>query len=371
MMRSTGTGVLLFFFLGMISFLAGCEDTIDHPEGGGRDLTHIPYKPVAYVPVIPDSFPALEQPFDNPMTIEGIHLGRNLFFDPILSIDSTVSCSSCHQPDQLFTDGRAFSTGVNGTTPRSSMSLINVGFQYRGLFWDGRSPTLELQSLHPVEDPIEMGESWPNVERKLREHASYPELFRSAFGIPHSGLITRDLVAKALAQFERSLISGGNSKYDRFARLEIFLEEDEYNGYLMFFDLDDNIPDAECGHCHNAPLFASDGFFNNGIQSSPDWFGFTDLGRGKVTGRQEDNGMFKPPSLRNIVFTAPYMHDGRFETLEEVVEHYNAGGQPSPNKNAFLYPLNLTEQQKRDLVAFLHTLTDSTAITNPAFQNPF
>jgi cytochrome c peroxidase len=351
--------------------LSRCHDSIDIDNVGLNDLTHIPYQPVPYSPLIPEGFPALEQPEDNLMTIDGIRLGRKLFYDPILSIDSTISCSSCHQQFGSFTDKLAVSPGVNGMTLRSSMSLINVGFHYHGLFWDGRSSNLEEQALVPVEDPTEMGESWENVEKKLRAHSDYPAEFRKAFGIEGSSMITGELAAKAIAQFERSLISGGNTRYDRFIRGEIVLNENETNGYLMFFDFDPTIPDAECGHCHNAPLFATNDYFNNGLQVSEDFESFPDKGLGLVTGKASDNGKFKAPTLRNLVFTAPYMHDGRFQTLEEVVEHYNSGGKYSPNKNSLLYPLHLTETQKADLIAFILTLTDSTTLSNETFQNPF
>lgn len=358
--------ILLFTGFGLLS----CHDTINSPDTGD-DLTHIPFEPVIFMPEVPENFPALEQPSDNLMTVDGIRLGRKLFYDPILSIDSTVSCASCHQPSGSFTDNLAISPGVAGNTSRSSMSLINIGFHYHGLFWDGRSASLEAQALIPVEDPIEMGENWDNVELKLKAHKDYPEDFRRAFGISNSSEITSELAAKALAQFERSLISGGNTRYDRFIRGEILLEENEYNGYLMFFDKDQSIPDAECGHCHNEPLFATNDYFNNGLQESPDLFGFPDKGLGLFSGKPSDNGKFKAPSLRNLAFTAPYMHDGQFSTLEEVVEHYNSGGKPSPNKNALIYPLNLTESQKSDLIAFILTLTDTSFNSNPDYQNPF
>lgn len=351
--------------------LLGCTDTISNPIDPEDDLTSIPYTPVPYNPTIPEGFPALEQPADNRMTHDGIRLGRKLFFDPILSIDSTISCSSCHLPEQSFTDGTAFSTGVNGTTPRSSMSLINVGFHPRGFFWDGRSQTLEDQAHLPVEDPIEMGEMWEHVVDKLKAHPDYPADFRKAFGIESKTMINRDLATKAIAQFERSIISGGNTRYDRFIRGEIFLDDNEYNGYLMYFDFDPTIPDAECGHCHNSPMFSSTDFFNNGIQASPDLMGFADAGLGKITGFPSDNGKFKAPTLRNIELTAPYMHAGQFETLEEVINHYNSGGLNSPNKSPLIRPLNLTETEKSDLLAFILTLTDTTVLTNPAYQSPF
>ena len=358
-------------FLLMGFALTRCNDTVDTPDPNDRDLTDIPFQPVHYTPVIPDGFPALEQPEDNLMTMDGIRLGRKLFYDPILSIDSTISCSSCHGQSGSFTDQVALSEGVAGLTMRSSMSLINIGFHYHGLFWDGRAKTLEEQALAPVENPVEMGEHWDNVVEKLKSHPDYPVDFRKAFGIDRSSLVTKELAAKAIAQFERSMISGGNTKYDRFARGEIFLDENEYNGYLMFFDFDPELPDAECAHCHNAPLFATSDYFNNGLQESADFDGFADKGLGLITGKASDNGKFKAPTLRNIVFTAPYMHNGKFETLEEVIEHYNSGGKSSPNKNSLLRPLNLTESQKSDLIAFIRTLTDSTILTNEAFRSPF
>ncbi len=364
-------GIIGLWVAGTLILSAGCEDTGPDPIDPDSDLTGIPYQPVPYSPVIPAGFPQLEQPFDNPMTVDGIRLGRMLFFDPILSVDSTVACGSCHDASLGFTDGKAVSQGVNGMTARGSMSLINVAFQYNGLFWDGRTATLEQLALIPPTDPIEMGETWENVEAKLRRHPDYPAEFRRAFGIEKKEQITRDLAAKAMAQFNRSLITAGQSRFDKFVRGEIFLEDNEYNGYLMYFDLDPILPDAECAHCHNPPLLASDGFFNNGIQEAPDGESFQDKGRGKVTGKFADNGLFKPPSLRNIALTAPYMHDGRFQTLEEVIEHYNSGGKDSPTKNSFIYPLKLTAQQKADLLAFLHTFTDTSDLSNPAFQNPF
>lgn len=370
MVIARNPGFWFFTSLSFIVLFTQCKDEGD-PIQPSDDLTDIPYQPVPYVVTVPTGFPALEQPADNLMTVDGIQLGRKLFFDPILSIDSTISCSSCHLPAGSFTDNLNLSNGVAGVTTRGSMSLVNVGFHYHGFFWDGRAGSLEEQALAPVENEVEMGETWDHVEVKLRRHLSYPADFRKAFGIEKSSEINRDLAAKAIAQFERSLVSGGNTRYDRFARGEIFLTESEYNGYLMFFDFEPTIPDAECGHCHNAPLFATNDYFNNGLQPAATLMDFADIGYGMVTGNVSDNGKFKAPTLRNIAFTAPYMHDGRFLTLDEVIEHYNSGGKSSPNKNSLLYPLHLTETQKADLKAFLLTLTDSTTLTNPSFQSPF
>lgn len=363
-----------WYFPALICLFAvalSCHDTIDEPRDPNGDLTSIPYNPVPYILDVPDGFPALEQPIDNPMTVDGIRLGRKLFYDPLLSVDSTISCSSCHKVALSFTDGLPKSVGVAGTTRRGSIGLLNVGFHYSGLFWDGRASTLEQLALMPVEDPIEMAESWDSVELKLKNHPVYPGDFRKAFGIEDKSMIDRNLAAKAIAQFLRTIVSGSNSKYDRAIKGELFFEENELNGYLMFFNLDPSLPDAQCGHCHNAPLLASNDYFNNGLQVSADLNGFEDKGRGAITGISGQNGFFKPPTLRNLVFSAPYMHDGRFNTLEEVIDHYASGGKDSPNKSSFMFNLVLTESQKADILAFLLTLTDSTTLSNPAFQNPF
>ncbi|GLR19629.1 cytochrome-c peroxidase [Portibacter lacus] len=338
----------------------------------GVDLTEIDYAPKTYPIAIPDHFPTFTIPDDNPITEDGVRLGQHLFYDPILSLDSTVSCSSCHLPEKAFTDGVAVSTGVNGNVGRrSSMSLINIAYAFNGLFWDGRSNTLEAQAIEPVQDPLELIEDWDNVEEKLRRNERYQTLYRKAFGISNSDEITRDLTVKAISQFERILISG-DSKYDRveYGTNAAYTNE-ELNGRDMFFDADPLTPDAECGHCHNGPLLTTQQYINNGIQQVEDLASFPDKGRGEVTGIIFDNGKFRAPTLRNIALTAPYMHDGRFETLEEVIEHYNSGGHFAENLDALIQPLGLTEEQKSDLLAFLHTMTDTSYLTNPFIVNPF
>lgn len=339
------------------------------PDG---DLVAIKYDPAPYVPEVPGGFPPLEIPPDNPLTVQGVMLGRMLFFDPILSRDSTMSCSSCHLQSGSFTDNLPVSPGVDGVNGRrSAMSLLNVGFFQSGLFWDGRVQTLEEQALLPVEDPVELHAMWPEVVEKLRDHPEYPVSFRQAFGIQSRAEIDRFLVAKAIAQYERTIISSGNSKFDRFLRGEIFLDDREYNGFDMFFDISPDLPDAECGHCHASPLFTSVDFRNNGLDDPGSLEDFVDKGRGEVTGVLLDNGKFKVPSLRNAVFTAPYMHDGRFETLEEVIEHYNSGGNRVENTDPLIRPLGLTERQKEDILLFIHTLTDTTVLADTLYSNPF
>ena len=354
---------------GLVMLLSRCGDgTIVDPG----DLTSIPYSATNYLPTAPEGFPPFEQPADNAMTIEGVLLGRKLFFDPILSRDSSMSCSSCHLQAGSFTDQLAVSPGVDGIEGRrSSMSLINAAYMHDGLFWDGRAMTLEEQALLPVEDPIELHATWPDVETKLRAHPDYPADFRRAFGIENTNDISRDLAVKAIAQFERTLISSGDSRFDRFMRGEVSLNDSEFNGFEMYFDLSPDLPDAECAHCHAAPLLTTNEFRNNGIEDVSSLDDFPDQGLGKVTGDRFDNGKFKIPTLRNIQFTAPYMHDGRFSTLEEVIEHYNSGGFRIDNTDPLIRPLGLTEQQKQDLLLFIETFADTSFLSNPLFSNPF
>lgn len=312
----------------------------------------------------PERFVKMQIPKDNPLTLEGIELGRRLFFDPILSEDQTISCASCHQPNKSFTDGKAIATGIKDRKGRrSAPSLINVGYYYKGLFWDGRVTTLEEQALIPIEDSLEMDSDWGIVEDRLQNHYQYPALFAKAFGTKE---INRYLVAKALAQFERSLVSY-NSKYDQVMRGEQQFTPSEQRGFEMFFDASEKLPFTECGHCHLDPLFTNLDFFNNGLEESYDLQNVKDKGRGAITKRIYDNGKFKTPSLRNIELTAPYMHDGRFETLEEVIDHYSAGGKYGENVNPNVRKLQLSAADKRDLIAFLRTLTDTTYL----IQKPY
>jgi cytochrome c peroxidase len=350
--------------------MVACEK--NPKEDGGIDLTNLPYDPVAYQLELPDHFPGFTIPEDNPFTLDGIILGQHLFYDPILSVDSTVSCSSCHIPEKAFTDGKALSIGVGGLTgTRSSMSLVNVAYTFNGLFWDGRSLTLEEQGLEPIENIVEFVEDWDNVELKLRRNERYRELFRKAFGIQNSSEITRTLTVKAISQFERIII-GGDSKYDRVEYgNNAAYTNDELDGRDMFFDADPLTPDAECGHCHNGALITAQQYHNNGLDEAADLNDFADKGRGRVSNILFENGKFRAPSLRNIELTAPYMHDGRFNTLEEVVDHYNSGGHYSENIDPLIYPLNLNEKQKENIVKFLKTMTDTSYLNNPLVRNPF
>ncbi|MBK9109021.1 MAG: cytochrome C peroxidase [Saprospiraceae bacterium] len=361
--------ILTWYWIFSLFLLIGCEGNEGESE---NDLKHIPYNPIDYPLQIPKGLPPLPETPDNPLTLDGVQLGRHLFFDPILSLDSTLSCASCHDPRKAFTDNLSVSPGVGGTIgTRSSMTVLNSAYFVKGLFWDGRVGTLESQAIEPVQNPIELHEDWPNVEKKLQRHKDYPEMFRKAFGICGKKEITKELATKAIAQYERILLTGGQSLFQRQLRGEVFFNSDQQEGNDLYFNTDLLIPDAECFHCHAAPLMHANDFFNNGIDSVTSLDGFSDKGRGVVTGLRIDNGKFKAPSLYNIVLTAPYMHDGRFKTLEEVIEHYNSGGHFVENKDGFIRPLGLNSRQKKSLLAFLHTLTDTTFLLNPDVLSPF
>ena len=294
-------------------------------------------------------------PNNNPQTIEGIALGKKLFFDPILSSNSTLACADCHNPEHAFTDPERFSDGIDGTLgTRKSMPLFNLAWNYdENFFWDGNTFSLEHQAFVPVTDSAEMKSTWQDVITKLQQHTEYPELFKKAFG---DIAIDSTLVTKAIAQFERTLISS-NSKFDNYLLGEITLTDEELNGFNVFMDEEK----GDCFHCHGSdknPLWTDNDFHNNGLDET-----FTDLGLGAVTGDPADNGKFKTPSLRNLEFTAPYMHDGRFETIDEVINHYSEGLKSSSTIDPLMKKVSqggvqLTEQDKTDLKAFLLSLSD-------------
>ena len=364
------------FILVMVLAFIGCKPEGKDDMDPGKDLTDIPYAPEYYTPEIPESFPPFEQPEDNRMTRAGVELGRHLFYDPILSADSSMSCFSCHGIKGGFTDNEATSEGIDGIRGRrSSMSLLNAAYFFNGLFWDGRSPHLEDQAKRPVEDVIELHDTWDHVEEKLRRHQDYPGMFREAFGISNSNEIDRELAARALAQFQRNIITGGESKYHRFLRRETFLDESQQRGMDMYFDngRTQGLPDAECGHCHNGALLTADDYFNNGLDPFLSPEDLEDQGRFEVTGFIQDLGKFRAPSLINIEYTAPYMHDGRFETLEEVLRHYNTGVHFAENLDPNLKDDRdtLTESQLQDLLNFLKTFSDTSYFSLEILSNPF
>ncbi len=298
-------------------------------------------------------------PADNPTTEEGVRLGKKIFFDSRLSNDLTQSCASCHLPSQSFDDTNRFSVGIDGIAgTRNAMPIFNHAWNTNGkFFWDGRANGLEIQALEPVTNPIEMHDTWTNVVSKLQADSDYPSMFRAAFG---TSTIDSILVAKAIAQYERTLISG-NSRFDQYTLRQIALTSSELAGFNLFM----SESGADCFHCHGDitnPLWTDNLFHNNGLDAT-----FADNGLGDVTGNPADNGKFKTPSLRNLAFTAPYMHDGRFETLDEVIDHYSTGLKASPTvspllKNVSAGGVQLTPQEKADLKAFLLSLTDSSFV---------
>ncbi|WP_028892189.1 cytochrome-c peroxidase [Tenacibaculum sp. 47A_GOM-205m] len=304
-------------------------------------------------------------PTNNPLTEEGIALGKKLFFDPILSKDNTQSCASCHNPKKAFTDNTRFSEGVDGKLgTRNSMPLFNLAWNFDERFmWDGKEFSIEHQAFSPVRNPIEMHSNWKNVAEKLQEHTEYPTLFQQAFG---TSKIDSTHVTKAIAQFERTLISG-SSKFDQYLLGKTELTPEELNGFNVFMDE----ARGDCFHCHgsdNNPLWTDNQFHNNGLDET-----FNDLGLGAVTGDPNDNGKFKSPSLRNLAFTAPYMHDGRFTTLDEVINHYSEGLKQSLTIDPLMKKVNqggvqLSDKDKADLKTFLLSLSDNNFINNPDFQ---
>jgi len=336
------------------------------------DLTSIQYAPVDYDLQVPNHFPIMPIPSDNPLTVEGVKLGRHLFYDPILSRDSSMSCASCHDQAGAFTDNLKVSEGIDGIKGRrSAMSLIDIGFHTNGFFWDGRSQTIEEQAAIPVEDPIELHDMWPNVEQKLQRHSDYPAMFRKAFGITERSEISEDLTTKAIAQFERSLVSSGNAKYDRVVSGTDVFTDEELRGHNIFFDIEEDISrHAECGHCHNAPLFTITTFANNGLDNV-DGGNLLDEGLGAINKVEFDKGKFKIPTLRNIFNSAPYMHDGRFLTIDEVLDHYISGGHSSRNLDPVLRPLSVNEEDRAALKAFIRTLQDDEFLNDPRYASPF
>ena len=359
-----------WFFL-LLSFLCGAGGW--SCRKAGDDLSQFSYRPVRYAFVVPETFPVIPNGIQDSTTVAGVELGRHLFYDTRLSENGRQSCATCHLPGGNFTDNRALARGARGATgTRSPMALLDLVHSERfGLGWAGDDVRLHAQVLRPVGDTLELAGHWPTIERRLRGDTLYHRLFRAAYGIGRATQIERPLIVDALAQFERSLTSSGQSKYDRFRRGEVRLTPDEYAGYDMFFDDSPERKDTECAHCHIAPLLSGDDYFNNGIQRVRYLSDFPDLGRGGVTGDSLDNGKFKAPTLRNIALSAPYMHDGRFATLEAVIDHYNAGGHYALNKSPLVRPLGLDTTEQRQLLAFLHTLTDTVTLRRPAVQNPF
>jgi cytochrome c peroxidase len=327
-------------------------------------------------------------PANNPLTNAGATLGRVLFYDKQLSRNNTIACASCHHQQRAFADPRQFSLGFEGGyTKRNAMSLANLRYSNLrsgrpGFFWDERAATLEAQALMPIQDKVEMGMELSKLEDKLQGLSYYPPLFESAFGSPE---VTSEGISKAIAQFMRAMVSF-DSRFDRAARsadADYSQEFDDFTteenlGKSLFIDGVGGVAEIGCAHCHVPPTFNMPKSFNNGLNLY-----YVDQGLGLRDVPTNDpftpnnDGKFKAPSLRNIALTAPYMHDGRFKTLEQVVEHYSSGVHPHQNvslefgNGESASGFNLTEKQKRALLAFLKTLTDETFIADPRFSDPF
>jgi len=309
----------------------------------------------------PSNFPTINIPEFNPLTQEGVSLGRQLFYDPILSSDNTVSCASCHKQEYAFSDDNQFSFGVNQSKGnRHAPTIINPGWQL--LFdWDGKSNSLEEQASRPILSDIELhNNNWIEVINRLEMSDLYTDFFCAAFG---TETIDSSHVLMALAQFERTLVSS-NSRFDKWLNGEIMFTDEELDGFDIYAT-----ERGDCFHCHPIGLFTDNLFHNNGLDSD-----FQDLGRYDITGNPLDQGLFKSPTLRNIEFSAPYMHDGRFKTLEEVINHYNFGGYDSPTVDPLMkyvgVGLLLSDNEKANLKTFLLTLSDEDFINNPNFSNP-
>lgn len=304
----------------------------------------------------------LQIPATNPLTVEGVALGRKLFYEKALSDNYSLSCGSCHRQEFAFSDPRRFSLGTDGSVGRrQSMPIQNMLWDH-AFFWDGRAASLEEQAFGPVANHLEMRNAWPVVEERLRRLPEYPLLFARAFGSPGIDSVR---VVKAIAQFERTLLSF-DSPFDRYyyGGDAGAMTDAQVRGMDLFFG------EAQCVLCHMAPLFQDHDFRNIGLPPGPD------QGRAEITGVTSDRGRFKVNSVRNIALTAPYMHDGRFATLEEVIDFYaDSVVLSTPNLDNHMWPwtggqIDLDAQERADLKAFMEALTDQRFVTNPAFSDP-
>jgi cytochrome c peroxidase len=314
-------------------------------------------RPVPYLHQIPSWFPEMDIPQENQLTEARVALGRKLFYEPLLSSDSSVSCGTCHKLDLAFTDGLSISQGVDAALGmRNSPTLANIGYAPR-LFHDGGVGDLELQSQSPIFSVSEMNFSIAGFLDRISDDAEYTQMFLEAYGREPDAFG----ISRSIAVFERTLISS-NSRFDQYEYQGDMnaLSEQELRGKTLFFS-----EEMECSNCHQPPLFTNFEYENIGL-----YLNYADSGRARITHLESDKGKFKVPTLRNVELTAPYMHNGSMQTLEEVVEHFNIGGVGHSNQSTSVKPLQLTQQQKTDLVAFLKTLTDVSFVQNENFSNP-
>lgn len=324
----------------------------------GGCVSHAPVQQVGYTAKV--SLPAeqylvnlpqglevfLPVPENNPLTADKVELGRELFFEKRLSRDESASCATCHLPEKAFTDGLPISVGIDGALGRRNAPSLLNGAYLRSMFRDGRAKSLEEQALQPLTNPAELGNTHEEVVRRLGADKTYPMLFERAFG---STEVTIERTAEAIASFERTLLSA-DSEFDRY-----ILSGERYglsDSALRGLELVRG--KARCQLCHEHSLLTDGRFHNTGVSWGEQPL---DLGRHEVTGWEPDRGKFKTPSLRDVEHTAPYMHDGSIKTLEEVVEFYNKGGTQNPYLDLAIKPLDLADQEKEDLVAFLKSLS--------------
>jgi len=313
----------------------------------------------------PPGFPTPVFADNNPLTIEGVALGRKLFYDETWSNGGSTSCNTCHKQELSFSLGASCQATINGTIlPRDIMPLVNLAWK-NSFAWDGRSRSLEEKIISTITNPLSMATTDSIIKLNIANDVIYQELYSKAFGSADS--ISLNTTAKALSQFIQIFISN-NSRYDEFKASELeaiqFFTPAEFEGYIIF-----NTETGDCFHCHGTDLITDDDWHNNGMDET-----FTDLGLGATSGNSSDNGKFKSNTLRNIEFTAPYMHDGRFSTLEEVVEFYSFGVQAtSPNidplmKKAQQGGIQLSASERASLVAYLKTFSDNTFLSNPEYS---
>ena len=374
-----------FIFILFIALFACKKAEVVPPtdEDVLAEYLNLPAQPFNYAnPPLPahlllnQSLNIINTPADNPITNWGATLGRVLFYDKNLSKNGTVACASCHKQDHGFGDSEQFSEGFNGgRTKRHSMGIINSRYYFEGkFFWDERAATLEDQVLMPFQDSIEMGMTLPQILERVNSQPYYPILFNRAFG---SDEINIDKVSLALAQYVRSIVSY-RTKYDEGRAVAINknayfanFSELESRGKDLFMEEGSGL---NCEACHGGESFTSSSIKNNGLDATT-----TDPGVGGITGLAYDDAMFKAPSLRGIAQRSRFMHDGRFASLEEVIEHYNSGVKPHPNLDFILkdpgtgLPIqrDLSEYDKQALIAFLETLSDYALATDPKYSDPF
>jgi cytochrome c peroxidase len=340
--------IILACILALIALIPACSvDPAVKDELPSNDI-HL---------ILPTGWPYPANDFSqDPLNENGFVLGRRLFYDKRLSSDNSISCGSCHQQFAGFAHkDKVISPGVNGALGnRNAPALLNLNWQTE-FMWDGRILHLLDQPISPITNPVEMNETVDHVLMKINFDPEYRKLFKAAYG---SETATEESLKKALSQFMGMLVTAG-SKYDQYLAGETSLSLSETNGMLLF--------QSHCNGCHTAPLFSNFSYRNNGLDST-----FSDAGRANVTMLAADSGTFKVPTLRNIALSKPYMHDGRFATLEQVLDHYSNGIMNSATLDTSLAGgFNFTSQEKEDLIAFLKTLTDEKFVRDKRFNDPF